>query len=107
MAHVETVARVVDRLSQEGYPEQFRAEVDGLRAVHGATYSPDDVVVEKMARFEGVSDPDDECVVFAVRAPDGTKGTFTVTYGPEEEDAIEQEVLRRLSLKASSAVEIV
>lgn len=100
MPFIETVARAVDKLSSEGYPEQFRAEVEGLRAVHGGTFSPDDVVVEKMARFEGISDPDDECVVFGLRAPDGTRGTWTVTYGPEGKDEIEQEVLRRLKMKA-------
>lgn len=107
MPYTETIARVVDRLSHEGYPAQFRAEPEGLRAVNGGTYAPEDVVVEKLARFEGISDPDDEAVVFAVRAPDGTRGTYTSTYGPEERDPIEQDVLRRLSLKASSAVEIV
>lgn len=107
MPYTETIARVVDRLTKEGYSEQFRAEAEGLRAVHGGTYAPEEVVVEKMARFEGISDPDDEAVVFAVRAPDGTRGTFTCTYGPEEEDDIEQSVLRRLSLRISSDVEIV
>jgi hypothetical protein len=105
MPFTDTVARVVDRLTQDGYPAQFRAEDDGLHVVGGAVFAPEDVVVEKMARFEGVSDPDDECVVFALRAPDGTRGTWAATYGPEGRDEIEQEALRLLSMKASPDME--
>lgn len=97
----ETVADIVDRLSEEGYREQFRAEEEGLRAIHGSTYRPQDLVVEKMQRFEGISNPDDESVVFGLRAPDGTRGTWTVTYGPEGQDPVEQEALRCLSMKTS------
>lgn len=107
MPYPETIARLVDQLTEEGYAAHFRAEPEGLRAVRGEVYAPEDVVVEKMARFEGISDPDDEAVVFAVRAPDGTRGTFTSTYGPEEHDSVEQDVLRRLSLRTSPHVEIV
>lgn len=102
MAERESIGGLVDRLSAEGYPAHFRAEVDGLRLVDGPTFSPEDVIVEKMARFEGISDPGDEAVVFAVRAPDGTRGTFTSTYGPEVPDH-EEDVVRRLCLRCSEA----
>lgn len=96
MPFSERMARVIDQLTAEGYVAQFRGDEEGLRAVRGGVFSASEFVVEKMARFEGTSDPDDECIVFALLAPDGTRGTWAVTYGPEGRDALEQEALRRL-----------
>jgi hypothetical protein len=57
-------------------------------------------VVVEVARFEGISDPDDEAIVFALASPDGTPlGTYTVAYGPDT-DAANADVITHLSRQA-------
>ncbi len=80
----ETLSQGVDRLTAQGYTDEFRAEPDGMRAiVAGILYRPELLVVEEVARFEGISDPADEAIVLALHCrEDGIKGTYTVPFGP-------------------------
>jgi hypothetical protein len=77
------LAAVVDRLTKAGYSDTFRGEAGGVRALRsGHVHQPEDLVVESIDRFEGISDPEDEAIVLAVRCPiDGCRGTYTVPYG--------------------------
>ena len=93
----ETLSQAVDRLTAHGYTDAFRAEPDGMRAVvAGILYRPELLIVEEVARFEGISDPADEAIVLALHCrEDGVKGTFTVPFGPGM-GALEAEMMRRL-----------
>ncbi len=93
----ETLSQAVDRLTAHGYSDQFRAEPDGMRAVvAGILYQPELLVVEEVARLEGISDPADEAIVLALHCrEDGIKGTYTVPFGPGM-SALEAEMMHRL-----------
>ena len=97
-ADTETVAEAVNRLSAAGYVDDFRAVPGGLRAVAaGCVHRPEALVIDEVVRFEGISDPDDEAIVFALRCePHGIKGTYTVPYGPNLPE-IDTEMMQRLS----------
>jgi hypothetical protein len=83
---MQTVSEVVDRLTRAGYRDQFRAEAGKMRAVQaGCTHAPEDLRIDAIERFEGTTDPGDESIVFAVVCPDGVRGTWTATYGPQME----------------------
>ena|SRR5437016_3320358 len=77
------MAGVIDRLTRAGYSDTFRGEAGGVRALHaGHLHRAEDLVVESIDRFEGISDPEDEAMVLAIRCPtDGCRGTYTVPYG--------------------------
>lgn len=77
------MAGVIDRLTMAGYTDTFRGESGGIRGLcSGHIHRPEELVVESIDRFEGVSDPGDEAIVLAVRCPlDGCRGTYTVPYG--------------------------
>lgn len=47
----------------------------------GDMYSPSDMTIVEYHRFEGMSNPSDMSIVFAVEAEDGRKGTIISTYG--------------------------
>ena len=81
----ESLSEVVDRLSAAGYPEDFRAETDGLRAVpSGCVHTPESLDIDEVVRFEGITNPDDEAIVFALRCrTHGIKGTYVSSYGPQ------------------------
>ena len=58
-----SVAEALARLEAEGYTEMFRAELGGLGvAGSGCLHPPEDFCIERIFRFEGVSDPDDEII---------------------------------------------
>ena len=79
------MSTVVDRLTENGYPDAWRGEPGGVRAtVSGHLHRPEELEIESIDRFEGISDPDDQAIVLAVRCPsDGCSGTYTVPYGKD------------------------
>ncbi len=93
----ETLSQAVDRLTALVYTDEFRAEPDGMRAIAaGILYRPESLVVEEVARFEGITDPADEAIVLALHCrEDGLKGTYTVPFGPGI-GALDAEMMRRL-----------
>lgn len=79
------MADVVDRLTREGYVDVFRAEAGGLRGTKsGLLHQPEDLEVTVTERFEGISDPQDETIVLALRCkPHGCRGTYVGPYGKD------------------------
>lgn len=81
-----SLATVVDDLTAQGYPGQFRAEEDG--GVHcftcGRTFPAGDADLAEGRRLEGVSDPADMLYVVALQCPRcAAQGTLVLNYGPE------------------------
>jgi hypothetical protein len=80
---MSTVSEATHQLQADGYTGNFYAGADGQLVCGecGAEFDPADVTVDRVLRFEGQSDPDDEMIVFAVRAPCGHRGVFSAAYG--------------------------
>lgn len=74
---------MVTQLEHLGYSENLGAKGDHFEARSGALkIYPDEIVVDKMLRFENTSDPDDQAIVYAISAPDkGVKGVYVDSYG--------------------------
>lgn len=91
------MAAVIDRLTTAGYTDTFRGEPAGIKALRsGHVHRPEELLVESIERFEGVSDPEDEAIVLAVRCPvDGCRGTYTVPYG-KNMSALDGELIARI-----------
>jgi hypothetical protein len=98
---METVSEALERLTAAGYTDDYRAEAQGLRShSSGAVHPPDRFRVDEIVRFEGDSDPSDESAVFALTSEaDGTKGTYTVAYGPMM-DPLDADMVRRLRARS-------
>jgi len=94
---METVAEALRRLTAAGYTDDYRAEAKGLRSqAQGTVRPPDRFRVDEIVRFEGDSDPSDESAVFALTVEvDGSKGTYTVAYGPMM-DPLDADIVGRL-----------
>jgi hypothetical protein len=77
-----TLAEAIDDLTRRGFTEQFSIVEGGLRAVGtGTTFSADDLTVLEYHRFEGVSDPDDTAIVYAIETGSGVRGTLVDAFG--------------------------
>ena len=74
--------KVQGNLEKYGYTEQFRVEKDNLVGIETKkSFKPKDVKAVNFYRFEGISDPDDMSILYAIETCDGTKGTLTDAYG--------------------------
>jgi hypothetical protein len=77
-----TLVSCTNRLTQEGFTENFVPKKTGIEAPSsGKLYVPSEVKIVNFYRFEGESDPADNSVVYAIEAADGTKGLLIDAYG--------------------------
>ncbi len=78
----ETLRRVVDELTRRGYTEHFKAVDGGLQALDsGERFGSRDLTIRGYYRFEGVSDPDDMAIVYAIETRTGVRGVLVDAFG--------------------------
>ena len=93
---------VLESLQKKGYVNNLIISSGSLfvNTVEGDGLSPEDCVVEEEHRFEGLSNPSDMSIIYAVRTDDGRKGTVVVNYGPNA-DTEAAEFFRQASYATS------
>jgi coenzyme F420-reducing hydrogenase alpha subunit len=76
------------RLETKGYTDQFRVEKGKLLSIKDSKkkYKAKDVMAANFFRFEGISNPDDMSVLYAIETADGNKGTLVDAYGLYADD---------------------
>lgn len=94
------VAAAVELFEQRGFSGSFHVASSGPAELVcgrcGHRVAPGDAEVVDLFRFEGVSDPDDQALVAAVRCRIcDHAGTFVIAYGPGT-DANEADVIAGL-----------
>lgn len=86
-----TLSDAMRALQDDGYTGNWFATAEGqLRCAEcEEDADPASVTVDRVMRFEGQSDPDDEVILFALAEPGGRKGLYSAQYGPSmpSEDA--------------------
>ena len=86
---VVTLTGALDDLARRGFRARFAAVADGLRAIEGGrTFKADELTIRGYYRFEGVSDPDDMSIVYAIESRDGTRGTLVDAFGAYADPAV-------------------
>jgi hypothetical protein len=94
----DTLSDAITTLRGLGFTDDFTAH-DGVLRCEGCTrdYSPSDATVDHVMRFEGMTDPGDESILFALTLPCGHRGIYSVAYGTYTPTA-DVSVLRALRL---------
>lgn len=78
----KTLAEAVDGLRRRGFTIDFAVnKASGQVAAGDKTFTSDELTIVEHHRFEGMSDPDDSSVVYALEAPNGLKGILVDAYG--------------------------
>ena len=78
----KTMAEAVEGLRQRGFTTDFTvAKESGQVTAGDRTFKSDDLTIVEHHRFEGMSDPDDSSVVYALEASNGFKGVLVDAYG--------------------------
>lgn len=94
----DTLSQATEELAKRGYTLNFNLENDRIfckKTKRG--YTPDEFVIDEFHRFEGVSNPGDMSIVFAVSTSDGGKGTLTDAYGAYS-DPLTTEMIKKMKM---------
>ena len=79
---MRTLSSAIERLAARGFTAHFGVVDDRLRAFDsGKTFVAGELVIREFQRFEGVSDPDDMAIVYAIETTDGTRGSLVDAFG--------------------------
>jgi len=84
-----TLSETMNGLKTEGYDMDFNIKDECIVCHQNNTkLSPDDFEIDKVYRFEGESNPDDEAVLYALSSPKfGVKGLLVNGYGISADEA--------------------
>jgi hypothetical protein len=98
MRSYNTVIDAVNDLTQRGYCEDFNLKPTCLECSSlNLKLHPEDFNVDEFYRFEGMSNPDDNAIVFAISSKEGVKGVLVDAYGTYAENLTES-MVRKLSV---------
>jgi hypothetical protein len=79
---MKTLSEAIESLVRRGFTEHFGVRSDRLRGFEsGKTFDANDVTIREYDRFEGVSDPDDMAILYAIESSSGTRGTLIDAFG--------------------------
>lgn len=74
--------QIQDQLGEAGYRNHFMFKSGKMMCLHsGKSYPADELSVQAVYRFEENSDPDDDSVLWVLKARDGTGGVFFDAHG--------------------------
>ncbi len=80
--YTTTLSQVIPKLRREGYNSDFDLVKGGILSRHtNEVFQSNEIVIERVFRFEGDSNPDDMSVLYGVKANTGTKGIIIDAYG--------------------------
>ncbi len=81
----------MDKAGRDGYTAQFNVADTLLQhADSGKSYQPEQVHVVDFYRFEGVSDPEDNAILYLIETNDGRKGTLADAFGTYADPCVGQ-----------------
>ena len=73
----------LEDLKKKGWTEDFNLKTEGvLCETTKEMYDPARFNIEEVYRFEGMTNPGDNSVIYAIETDDGKKGTIIDGYGP-------------------------
>lgn len=96
-----TLSQAINKLKlEEGYEHDFNLLDEQLELkAENQTYNISDFKVDKVLRFEGPSNPDDNAILYAITAEDGKKGVLVDGYGISS-GQVSKAMMDKLDLKS-------
>ncbi|QAA80261.1 phosphoribosylpyrophosphate synthetase [Aequorivita sp. H23M31] len=89
----------IEDLQKNGFPEDFNLVAEGIESKSlKRKWKAGDLEVIKFYRFEGMTDPGDNTILFAIETNDGHKGLLVDAYGAYEGD-VSPEMIKKLSIR--------
>jgi hypothetical protein len=76
-----TLSQVLEKLKTKGLDTEFTFSDHGKLQAFGNVYTPTDLTIIKIFRFEGISDPADNAAIYLMEDSKGNKGYVLDAYG--------------------------
>ena len=97
-----TLSEAVNDLQCRGYTDDLQLSEHGLICgARGPSLNPAEFEIDEFHRFEGNSDPEDQCIVYAISSiHNDVKGILVNAYGMDA-SAMTQELVRKLATHRS------
>ncbi len=95
----KTLSEVIEILRQRGYTEDFNLLEENISYKKGGEkVDLNDIVIDKIYRFTGQNDLDDEAILYAMRnRKDGAKGIFVNGYGTYS-DSVANSIIEQIAV---------
>ncbi len=86
----ESLSLAINALTKEGFTDGFRAEDKRIVARNADNkYLPSELSIVHTFRFEGMTNPQDDSIVFGIEANDGVKGTLVMSYSSKHNQNVD------------------
>ena len=80
----ETLSQATQHYNQQGYTENFKLKSDCIENSDDGTHiEPKDFTVDAVHRFEGMTNPSDNMIMYAITSDGGEKGIAVEAYGAD------------------------
>ncbi len=98
MQTYETVTETLEALRQQGFTRDYNLLEDHLKCQEdNVELTPDKFEIVQVHRFEGMTDPGDETIIYAIEESDGKRGSFINAYGMYA-DSLSSDMVSKLAL---------
>ena len=82
MKNYETLSEATNDLKQRGYNVDLNLKPDCIECpAYNLRLSPEEFAIDEFYRFEGMSNPSDNSIVYAISSKSGIKGVLVDAYG--------------------------
>ena len=101
-----TLSQAINKLKlEEGYEHDFNLVDEHLEIKsENEKYGIHEFDVDKVLRFEGMSNPDDNAILYAITTENGKKGTLVDGYGVSS-GQVSEEMSKKLDMKQNRPIE--
>ncbi len=102
MKTFDTLTEAIQDLKSRGYAHDFNLQSEWLECISlNIKLGPSDFHVDEIYRFEGMNDPDDSSILFAIRSAAGVKGILVDAYGAYS-SALSAAMLTKLTIDSKT-----
>lgn len=77
----KTLSQRMNELKEKGYTNDFNLEDDKITDKNKDSFLPDQFNVDQVYRFEGMTNPADNSILYAITTSNGRKGLLVDGYG--------------------------
>ena len=98
MKTFETLSQAITALKTRGYTNDFNLHPEWIECQPlNQKLRPEEFHVDEVHRFEGMTNPDDSSVLYAIASTGGLKGLLVDAYGVYSE-SVSQEMIKKLQI---------
>ncbi len=99
MHSYDTLSQALNDLQARGFTYDFNLLESHIECKQNQTfYNPEQFNVLETYRFEGMTNPDDSSILYAIETEDGLRGTLMDAYGAYA-NSITSELIAKLNMK--------